>query len=201
MMKESEFDKLLNVKTEGNQHGFNDSPHFHRYESTPYALLERLFGQYKLKKEDRLVDFGCGKGRLNFYVHHLFGCESIGVEMNSAFYSEALENQVHYERKRKSAKGQIHFYCCPAQEYAVDARDSRFYFFNPFSVQIFISVVNNILRSVEEAARPVDLLLFFPSADYIDFLENQTSFSLKEEILLPGARKNLRERFLVYSLS
>jgi SAM-dependent methyltransferase len=199
-MKESEYDKLLNVETEGNQQGFNDSPHFHRYEPTPYALLDRLFGRYQLKKGDRLVDFGCGKGRLNFYVHHLFGCETAGVEVNPVFYKEALENQARYESKRKNAKEKIRFYCCPAQEYAIDPRDNRFYFFNPFSVQIFIAVVNNILRSVEEAEREVELLLFFPSNDYIDFLEHHTLFRLKEELLLPKAKKDLRERFLVYRL-
>ncbi|TWT01956.1 cyclopropane-fatty-acyl-phospholipid synthase family protein [Planomicrobium sp. CPCC 101079] len=200
-MKEKDCDKRLNVKTEGNQSGFNDSPHFHRYEPTPYALLDQLFSQYKLHPGDRLVDFGCGKGRLNFYVHHVFGCETTGVELNPVFYSEALENQARYVSKRKNASGKIRFYCCPAQEYEIDPRDNRFYFFNPFSVQIFMSVIANILRSVEKAERELELLLFFPSDDYVDFLEHRTSFELKEEIVLPGAHHDSRERFLVYRLS
>ncbi|TWT27348.1 cyclopropane-fatty-acyl-phospholipid synthase family protein [Planomicrobium sp. CPCC 101110] len=200
-MKERDYDKRLDVKTEGNQSGFNDSPHFHRYEPTPYALLERLFAQYKLEAGDRLVDFGCGKGRLNFYVHHLFGIETAGVELNPIFFNEALENQEQYAKKRKDASGKIRFYCCPAQEYEISRKDNRFYFFNPFSVQVFMSVIANILRSVEVAGREVEVLLFFPSDDYIDFLERRTSFELKEEIVLPGAQKDPRERFLVYRLS
>ncbi|WKA54385.1 SAM-dependent methyltransferase [Planococcus shixiaomingii] len=200
-MKESEFDKLLNVNTEGSQRGFNDSPHFHRYEPTSYALLDRLFSQYQLAESDRLVDFGCGKGRLNFYVHYLFGCETAGVELNPEFYNDALKNLAEYESKRKNTKGKIRFYCCPAQDYTINSRDNRFYFFNPFSVQIFMSVIANILRSVEVVPREVDVLLFFPSDDYIDFLEHRTSFELKQEIELPGIQKNLRERFLVYHLS
>lgn len=200
-MKESEYDKFLRIKTEGNQQGFNDSPHFHRYEPTPYALLDQFFSRYKLNSGDRLVDFGCGKGRLNFYAHYQFGCETAGIEMNPAFYSEALENQKEYEKLGKRASGKIRFYCCEAQDYTIAPKDNRFYFFNPFSVQIFMSVITNILRSVEEAEREVELLLFFPSDDYIDFLEYRTSFEQKMEIVLAGGQNNLRERFLVYRLS
>ncbi|PSL36378.1 hypothetical protein B0H99_107200 [Planomicrobium soli] len=200
-MKESEYDKFLRIKTEGNQQGFNDSPHFHRYEPTPYALLDQFFSRYELDSGDRLVDFGCGKGRLNFYIHHRFSCETAGIEVNPAFYNEALENQAAYEKGRKQASGNIRFYCCAAQDYAIAPQDNRFYFFNPFSVQIFMSVITNILRSVEETEREVKLLLFFPSEDYIDFLERRTSFERKVEIVLAEGQKNMRERFLVYHLS
>ncbi|MGI2328085.1 SAM-dependent methyltransferase [Planococcus sp. YIM B11945] len=200
-MNEHQFDALLGVETEEIQQGFNDSPHFHRYEPTPYQLLDQLFSRYKLQPGDRLVDFGCGKGRLNFYVHYLFGCETAGIEMNETFYKDALKNRDSYEKKRKKAKGKIAFHHCMAQDYPISERDNRFYFFNPFSVQIFMTVVNRILLSVEETDREVDLLLFFPGDDYIDFLDQQTEFRLVEEVRLPGARRNLRERFLVYRLS
>ncbi|MDN7245131.1 SAM-dependent methyltransferase [Planococcus shenhongbingii] len=199
-MNERQYEEMLNIRTSENQQGFHESLHHNRYEPTPYALLEILFSHYRLSGEDRLVDYGCGKGRLNFYVQYLFGAETVGVEMDETFYKEALDNRTAYEKKRKNAKGKIGFCCCLAQHYKVEARDNRFYFFNPFSVQIFMAAVNNILKSVEQVQRPVDVILFFPSDDYIDYLEHQTLFELLEEILLPGANRDIRERFLIYRL-
>jgi len=199
-VNERQYDERLNIRTTGNQAGFHDSLHHNRYEPTPYDLLEILFSDYQLSPEDRLIDFGCGKGRLNFYVHNRFGAETAGVEMDEIFYKEALENRKAYLKKGKHAKGKIDFFCCLAQEYLIDSRDNRFYFFNPFSVQIFMAVVNNILRSVERVPRTVELILFFPPDDYIDYLEHRTQFELVEEIPLPGVERNLRERFLVYRL-
>lgn len=198
-MSEQYYDKLLNIETSEEQAGFYKSFHFHRYEPTPYSALEILFKQYELRSGDRVVDFGCGKGRLNFYIHYFYGSDVIGVEMNETFYEEALENRDYYLEAVEENGGQIHFECCLAQEYEVDSRDNRFYFFNPFSVQVFMNVVNNILLSVERVEREVELILYYPSADYIYFLEYQTAFELKKEVRLPGLyESNPNERFLVY---
>ncbi|MDM5153176.1 methyltransferase [Bacillus sp. DX1.1] len=200
-MNEQYYDALLNIKTVGDQKGFNKSLHYHRYEPTPYSALETLFNQYNLKSSDRVVDFGCGKGRLNFYIHHVCGASAVGIEMNETFYEEAMENRERYAKKVRSSKDQIQFQCCLAQRYEIDPRDNRFYFFNPFSVQVFMNVINNILVSVEEAGRQIELILYYPSEDYIYFLDNQTAFELKEEVRLPGMyERNGNERFLVYRL-
>ncbi|WP_026580855.1 SAM-dependent methyltransferase [Bacillus sp. J33] len=193
-MKESYFDELLNIQTVGEQKGFHNSFHYHRYEPTPYAGLEKLFAEYKLKSNDRLVDFGCGKGRLAFYVQHKFRASAAGVEMSEDFYNEAVANLQKY----RGDKEQIEFQRCLAQEYEIVPEDSRFYFFNPFTVQIFIKVVNHILQSAEEHPREIDIILYYPSEDYIYYLENSTAFELVKEIEL--SERNENERFLVYRL-
>ncbi len=201
-MKEQFYDELLNIKTVGDQKGFNKSFHYHRYEPTPYHALEKLFTKYELKSSDRLVDFGCGKGRLNFYVNHLYRSSVVGIEMNETLYQEAMENRKRYLEKYKDRQGRIHFECCLAQEYEIDPSDNRFYFFNPFSIQIFMKIINNILRSVEMFERDIELILYYGSDDYIFFLENQTPFELKEEIALHGLyEKDDSERFLIYRLA
>jgi SAM-dependent methyltransferase len=200
-MNERQQDADLNIRTEGIQQGFHDSLHHNRYEPTPYALLSELFAGYRLSPSDRLVDFGCGKGRLAFYVHHLFGAETVGVEIDQGLFREAMQNLSRYEKKAPRAKGCIRFHCTFAEEYPVQPQDNRFYFFNPFSVQIFMKVVLNVLKSVERAPRPVELILFFPSDDYIEFLEYRTGFLRVLEIPLPGAETLFQERFLVYRLT
>ena len=199
-MDEVAYDRQLNITTIGNQQGFTGSLHHNRYEPTPYELLDKLFENYSLSPNDRLVDVGCGKGRLNFYVHHSFGAETAGIEMNPVFYAEALENKKRYVKKHKGAEQSVEFYNCLAQEYPIAARDTIFYFFNPFSVQVFIAFINGILHSVETNPRSVEVILFFASQDYSDFLETRTVFELAEEIQLPDFHKDPRERFLIYRL-
>lgn len=200
-MRENEWDAYLGIHTTGDQLGFNNSFHYHRYEATPYNALEQLFDRYSLKSSDRLVDFGCGKGRLNFMVYHLFKAFVIGIEMNELFYDQAMENKKQYVSEHRSSFEKIEFECCYAQEYKITPADNRFYFFNPFSIQIFMKVINHILRSVEEYPREVELILYYGSEDYIFFLENQTSFELKEEIRLENLYEhNPYEKFSIYRL-
>lgn len=201
-MKEQFYDELLNIKTGGDQKGFNKSFHYHRYEPTPYSALEKLFNHYELESSDRIVDFGCGKGRLNFYINYIYNATVVGVEMNETFYHAAVENQNSYLKKIKNRKDKIHFHCCTAEEYQIDRLDNRFYFFNPFSIQIFMNIINNVLLSVEKSKREIELILYYGSEDYIYFLENQTSFELKDEVILSGLYEhNPYERFLIYRLA
>lgn len=201
-MKEKYYDGLLNIYTRGDQKDFNGSLHYNRYEPTPYSALEILFEQYELKSNDRVVDFGCGKGRLNFYINYRFQSTVVGIEMNENFYEKAIENRKSYLKKAKKVQDKIHFQCCLAEEYFVEPQDNRFYFFNPFSLQIFMIVVNNILLSVEQTKRDIEIVLYYPSEDYIYFLNNHPSFQLKQEVILPGLyEQNPNERFMIYQLA
>ncbi|MFS0637902.1 SAM-dependent methyltransferase [Mesobacillus foraminis] len=200
-MKEQFYDKVLNIKTGGDQVGFANSFHYHRYEPTPYSALEKLFETYEVKSSDHVVDFGCGKGRLNFYIHHYFKAAVAGVEMNESFYQDCIENLDGYSKKHRLPKGKIQFFCCLAEEYNIHPEDNKFYFFNPFSIQIFMKITSSILLSFEKAPRKIELLLYYPSQDYIYFLENQTPFQLKEEVVLKELyEQNPFERFLIYEL-
>ena len=45
-MKEQDYEKLLNIKTAGEQKIFNESLHYNRYEPTAYSVLKILSEQY-----------------------------------------------------------------------------------------------------------------------------------------------------------
>ncbi|MGP7819532.1 methyltransferase domain-containing protein [Niallia sp. 01092] len=197
-MGNKNYEELLSIQTEEEQKGFNQSFHYHRYEPTPYHYLVELFDQYELTKEDRVVDFGCGKGRLNFLIHYLFQATVIGIEFNEAFYQEALKNRDRYCKKRKNGKDKIYFQHCKAEEYVIHPLDSHFYFFNPFSFPVFIKVINNILRSVAENNRKVDVILYYASNDYQYFLDNHSSFRRKATYFLAESEHDAHERFLIY---
>ncbi|WP_407270445.1 methyltransferase [Radiobacillus sp. PE A8.2] len=199
MNKEHFYDKLLNIKTEISSVNNPNPNHYHPYEPTPYLALEDLFKQYEVKSSDKIVDFGCGKGRVNFYINYFYKASVVGVEMVGDLYQSAQNNIQSYTKKHKFPKAEIQFHCSRAEEYPIDYSSSHFYFFNPFSIQIFMKIVNNILLSYEQAPRQMELLLYYPSKDYIDFIDRQSPFELKEEIILEAwYPKNPNERFLIY---
>lgn len=200
-MKEQEIDARLHIQTIGDQMGVNKAAHYHHYEPTPYAALEQLFTHYEMQSTDRAVDYGCGKGRLNFYLHQRFHASVVGIEMNELFYKEALANLDRYARHARVGTGQIQFHCCLAELYEVMPQDNKFYFFNPFSVQIFMRVMNQILDSIDQYPRAAEIILYYPSDDYIYYLDNRTPFEFKMEVVLPELyERDPRERFVVYQL-
>ncbi|WP_342507478.1 class I SAM-dependent methyltransferase [Sporosarcina sp. FSL K6-2383] len=200
-MDDKDYDRLLRIKTGGTREWQTQSSHYNRYEATPYVALDELFREYTLKRTDGVVDFGCGKGRLAFYLHHHFQVSVTGIEMSAQLYQEALENQASYCGKLKQLGGAIWFERCLAEDYEVAITDNHFYFFNPFSIQIFMRVIARILRSVEQHKRSVDIILYYPTTDYSQFLETATPFVWLQEIKVPGLyEQNNNERFLVFRL-
>jgi SAM-dependent methyltransferase len=198
-MDEQYYEKLLNIKTSGEQRIFNESIHYNRYEPTSYAALEILAKQYKFTAEDNIVDFGCGKGRFNFYINHFFNSSVTGIEMNNFFYQEAIDNKKKYLQTNKNKKDNINFLNCFAERYQINSSDNKFYFFNPFSMQIFAKVIKNILVSTQDYERTVDVLLYYPSNDYTYFLDTSTPFKLINEIKVPHMFDNdPRHKFFIY---
>lgn len=194
------YDNLLYIKTCNTGIRTEKSIHYHQYEATPYTIIHTLFSEYKLQQIDGFVDFGSGKGRLLFYVHHHFSSSVTGVEMNKHLHKKTLKNKQNYLKHAKG-KGTIQLLCTFAEEYSIKKTDNVFYFFNPFSVQIFMKVINNIFDSVEKYPRKVDLILYYPSAVYIHYLEQNTMFKQIQEIRVPGLYQiNENERFLIYRL-
>ena len=198
-MGERKQDKLLGIRTVGIREWKDGVVHYNRYEATPYKALKSLFKHYKFSKTDKVVDFGCGRGGVAFYIHNHFNIPVTGIEVNDKTYEEALDNKTRYKFKAKDIGAPIHFHYGLAEHYKIDKSYNCFYFFNPFSVQIFKKVINNILRSVEKDIRTVDLILYYPLPEFKDFLKNNTPFTIINKIRIPGT-KDCHEKFIIYRL-
>lgn len=202
-MKELDYDQLMHIKTGD----LKNQPsvrlfQYHRYEPTPYRALEVLFDHYEMSRSDHVVDFGCGLGRLNFFIHHIFQCTVVGIEMNKDFYLKAMENLRNYRKKMKGHPEEIQFFNGLAEEYSIKNSDNRFYFFNPFSIHIFRKIVHKILVSLEQNWRETDIILYYGHDDYIQFLEHETPFELLKEVKIPNMyERNPYERFLIYRIA
>lgn len=202
MYMHKDYDQLLSVRTVNSGIYVDQLPDYHPYEATPYSTLHILFKSYQLKETDELVDFGCGKGRLLFYVHSHFEIAVTGIEMENQLYQKTLRNKQKYYQKAKHKEGSIQVKWCFAEDYQIKNTENKFYFFNPFSVEIFATVVQNILDSIEKNQREVDIILYYPSIEYIEHIEKNTPFILMKEVNVPGLHKiNNRERFLIYRLT
>ncbi|HLR52268.1 MAG TPA: class I SAM-dependent methyltransferase [Candidatus Avamphibacillus sp.] len=198
-MAERKIDRTLGIKTTGIREWEEHTDFYNRYEATPYKALDKLFQKYKLTNNDQVVDFGSGRGRVSFYIHHRFNIPVTGIEMNDKTYEEALYNKAVYRQKNKHLKAPIRFEYGLAEHYNIDAKDNRFYFFNPFSVEIFGEVVSNILKSVEQTERSVDIILYYPLPEFKKYLKKKTPFKLINKVKTHGDHGKYG-KFLIFRL-
>lgn len=91
-MKEKEWEKLLRIKTTGRDDTRSDTFRY-PYEPTSYEVLERLANTGIIGKNNTLLDYGCGKGRVSIFMAYQTKCHSIGIEYDERIYNRALANK------------------------------------------------------------------------------------------------------------
>ena len=63
------WDKRLQIKTTGRDDSSADQYRY-PYEPTPYTVLERLVNSGLIREGDVVLDYGCGKGRVGFFLSY-----------------------------------------------------------------------------------------------------------------------------------
>ncbi|HLR10424.1 MAG TPA: class I SAM-dependent methyltransferase [Sporosarcina sp.] len=197
-MNEKERERLLQIHTTHLGEQPYASGHYHHYEPTPYATLDVLFEQYDIRNRKRLVDYGCGKGRILFYVHHYFHLPVVGVEFDDQLYREALLNETTYLQKKHKWTASITIEHQLAEQYDIQREDDVFFLFNPFSLQIFMTVIQKIMKSVEAYPRTVDIILYYPTDEFHYYLTYDTPFTRIQEVKVIGDSLDHQDRFLIY---
>ena len=89
---ETQWDKLLKIKTTGRDDSHSDQYRY-PYEPTSYMVLERLANSGLIRKNNTLIDYGTGKGRVCFYLSYQTRCKTIGVEYDERIYKGAADNK------------------------------------------------------------------------------------------------------------
>lgn len=193
---ENTWDKSLKIKTTGRDDSKSD-PYRYPYEPTPYSVLERLANSGFIRKRDVVVDYGCGKGRVDFFLSYQTKARTIGVEYDERIYKSALENQ-----KTFASRASMEFVLMGAENYKVPSEVNRFYFFNPFSVEILRRVMARIIESYYEKPREMFLFFYYPSETYISYLMTVDELEFYDEIdcgdLFSG--NDTRERIMIFTL-
>ena len=193
MKGDASWDKKLHIRTGGRDASMEDA-HHRSYEPTPYAVLEKLARSGRITKESVLVDYGCGKGRVSLFLGFMCGCRGIGVDFSPAMCEAAREN-----RLRAAVKADVSFVCEAAERFDVPQDADRFYFFNPFSAETLRPVLARILGSWYLFPRPLLLMFYYPSDEFLGVLAETEELDFLGEIdcsdLFPGSA---RERILCY---
>ncbi len=193
---ENSWDKLLQIQTMGRDESGADEYH-HPYEPTPYRVLERLAKSGFFGENDVVLDYGCGKGRVGFFLSYRAKVRTIGIEYDGRIYADALEN-----RKSTISRVKPEFRLTGAEEYQVPPEVNRCYFFNPFSVEILRKVLARIIESWYESPREIFLFFYYPADEYISYLMTVDEVEFYDEIecddLFEGS--DPRERILIFQL-
>ncbi len=193
---ENTWDKLLQIKTTGRDDSHSDQ-YYYPYEPTPYSVLERLANSGLIRKRDVVLDYGCGKGRVDFFLSYQTKANTIGIEYDERIYQGALKNQ-----NSAISGARTEFVLAKAEEYEISASVNRYYFFNPFSVELLRKVMARILESYYENPREEFLFFYYPSAEYISYLMTVDQLEFYDEIacgdLFEG--NDPRERIIIFQL-
>ena len=193
-MCEASWDKKLNIATVGIDDSRADAFRY-PYEPTPYSVLERIADSGFLDENSVVVDYGCGKGRVGFFLNRQLGCKAIGIEYDERIFARAMENLRNYRGEGISLLN------TRAEDYKPREADS-FYFFNPFSVEILRAVLQNILESYYENPREMRMFFYFPSDEYLGELMTNDALMFVDEIDCSDLFLNnrQRERVLVFEV-
>ncbi len=194
LSRESTWDKLLRIKTSGRDDSAADCYNY-PYEPTPYCVLERLANSGLIHSKDTVLDYGCGKGRVEFFLSYQTKSKCIGIEYDERIYGKAMEN-----KGTGAASGRIVFELQNAEHYQVPEEVNRIYFFNPFSVEILRKVMGRITESYYSKPREILLFFYYPSDEYISYLMTVDELEFADEIdcrdLFEG--KDARERIVIF---
>jgi len=195
LKSDKDWEKHLHVQTSGRDEIGSDETHF-PYEPTPYPVLQRLAESGFVGRENHVLDYGCGKGRVCFFLASQCGCRATGIDFSEKLIQEAEDN-----RKQFSGKKTVLFLCCPAEQYELKDEDSIF-FFNPFTEQTLQVVLGQVRKSLYQKNRQIRMFCYYPSDEFVSCLMTEPDVEFLDEIdcqdLFDG--HNPRERILIFEM-
>ena len=197
MTSEQEWEQVLQIKTTGRDDSRSDTEH-HPYEPTDYCVLERLANSGYITKQNTLIDYGSGKGRVSIFMANQTRCHSIGIEYDERLYERAITNS-----ESPAAKSRVSFIHCDAATYTLPDNADRCFFFNPFALHTIKRVLGNIFDSLYHHPRDILLFFYYVNEEVENFLNNHVRLEA-EEIIQCGdlfQETDDKERILVYRVN
>ena len=180
-MTEKDWEKLLRIKTTGRDDSRSDTYRY-PYEPTSYEVLNKLANTGIIGKNNTLLDYGCGKGRVSLFMAYQTKCHSIGIEYDNRIFERAIAN-----KESSISGGRVTFINEDALKY---------------NIEIFNCVLANIMDNFYNNPREMYMIFYYPSDEYLMCLSQEYDVSLYDEIdcrdISFGEAR--RERMVVYRI-
>jgi SAM-dependent methyltransferase len=125
-----------------------------------WLTMRRILARLEVSTEDVFVDFGSGKGRPVFLAARYPFKRVIGVEISPELHRIAQAN-IRRNRHRLKCRD-VQLVNCDVVDYQIPDDVTVAFLFNPFRGDIFNSLIDNILRSIDECPRTVRLVYVNP---------------------------------------
>jgi SAM-dependent methyltransferase len=164
-----------------------DSPnkaHGRYYEGTNAYIFAKIFSKLTVEpSRSCFVDFGSGKGKAMLLAAERGFRKVIGVEF-SAELVEICRRNLQIFQRRSGSTTEFEVLHMDAAAYPIPADADFLFFSNPFDETIIATVIENILRSMQEHPRDIAVVHLYPQgnrafADHPRFsLEHETSDGL-----------------------
>jgi SAM-dependent methyltransferase len=162
------------------------------YEPLCYACIDAAFARVAPQRDDVLLDYGCGRGRITAVAAtHPFR-KVIGIELHEELCASARVN-MHRLRGKQCSEWEI--LQEDASEYRVPDDVNVVFLFNPFLGHVLDCVVHRLYESVASRRRVLKLIYMNPESDR-DVFESCGWLNCKAELpvgLWRGMRFRLYE--------
>ena len=158
--------------------------------ATPYFVLEDLLGGLGLDVDSRLLDVGCGAGRvLAYFVGAALPGRVTGVELDPALAAEAAAWSARYPNV-SVVEGSV--LDLPLAGY------THVYLFNPFDTPVLTALLDRLER---EAAGPVTLVHMSDNGEWPAYVGRPRWTLLREGTFeLPGEEGDCPQHFSIRRL-
>jgi hypothetical protein len=153
------------------------------YDAAPWSAVRRTLRNIELDfPQFTFIDMGCGKGRMVLAASGYEFASVIGVEFSPSLCRIAERNLATCRLLRRHSRG-VRIIECDATDFTVPGTPCIFFFYNPFSFDLFDVVIRNITSSYRENPRLLYLILvgmstMFPRISVIPGLKLLHSFSI-----------------------
>ena len=130
--------KLINIGKGDSSKGW------HGAQSSDYDALSKMFAEISIRKEDVIVDVGCGRGRLfNYLLSQGIKNKLIGIEVDPAI--------AEFTRQRLRKHKQVEIVVADVEnDNALLSSGTIFYLFNPFTDRIVQKFADHLAEKIKK---------------------------------------------------
>lgn len=175
--KISGIDFLSNVSPQKLGEGYINNKYVHYVPSTVFSI-KKIVDALNINSNDSILDYGSGKGKA-IYEFSKFSFSKIGgVELSEELFRISEQNM------KKLKLFEIEIYNENALDFKKLSNYNHFFFFDPFSIDVFSGVINNIIESCKITPREI-VIIYVHSRGHHKILEHIKGFSHFKTLQVP----------------